>query len=531
MAVVCALVGAGLAYAAWLWPSHLEAVDTHVLRAAGGKGWAAREAALDLVRQNHVTAAALVRQAAQEEKLPGADDWNQLFSVKSPEPPMTDWFIHAQNREDELARMAQSKTPAVRQLLQTRKLTDTRLFAPSSSAAGQAYDAAVAITGYLIDNGNVAGSLRDAIGSAAASANAGGGSEPLERILLDFLSLGQRLDRDEAGIFVNNIQSVAALSVLAEEARAAGPKLPALFAAVALSGQPGAVASYLQDYNKTGLSDLAASLRYGSGGVIELLHRHQRLYGAPAEGPGPLGEAIDNLCLREPAFALSLKCLLWLLAGFFLAQAWHFAAPSPSARQRPLEVKGARYARECLFALGFLAVALMLSEPFLAQQSQKLEIRLRLPTVGGPAAPGTTSAHPKSFMNNSNATLLTLLLFFVLQALIYIACLVKLSEIKRQNAVARVKLKLLENEEHLFDAGLYLGFCGTIVSLILASLSITGWSLMAAYSSTSFGIIFVSIFKIFQLRPVRRELLLQSEEDRLVAGEAEIGRPSLATMP
>ncbi len=75
----------------------------------------------------------------------------------------------------------------------------------------------------------------------------------------------------------------------------------------------------------------------------------------------------------------------------------------------------------------------------------------------------------------------------------------------------RVKLKLLENEDHLFDAGLYLGFAGTIISLILVSLGVIKPSLMAAYSSTSFGIIFVSVFKIFHLRPARRILLLESE--------------------
>ena len=69
----------------------------------------------------------------------------------------------------------------------------------------------------------------------------------------------------------------------------------------------------------------------------------------------------------------------------------------------------------------------------------------------------------------------------------------------------RIKLKLLENEDHLFDAGLYLGFAGTIVSLILVSLGVIQPSLMAAYSSTSFGIIFVSIFKIFNLRPAAPE--------------------------
>jgi hypothetical protein len=109
----------------------------------------------------------------------------------------------------------------------------------------------------------------------------------------------------------------------------------------------------------------------------------------------------------------------------------------------------------------------------------------------------------------NHLSLLTLLLFFVLQALIYTACLFKLAEIRRQNLSSHLKLKLIENEDHLFDAGLYLGFAGTIISLILVSLGVIQPSLMAAYSSTSFGIIFVSIFKIFHVRPARRTLLLE----------------------
>ena len=102
-------------------------------------------------------------------------------------------------------------------------------------------------------------------------------------------------------------------------------------------------------------------------------------------------------------------------------------------------------------------------------------------------------------------------LFFVLQALIYAACLAKLSEIRHQKFRPHLKLKLLDNEDHLFDAGLYLGFAGTIISLIFVSLGLIRPSLMAAYSSTSFGIIFVSIFKIFHLRPERRRLILQTD--------------------
>jgi len=232
-------------------------------------------------------------------------------------------------------------------------------------------------------------------------------------------------------------------------------------------------------------------------------------------GNTPLGvvyhSAVDY-SWHEPQSALALKWLLYLAAGFLLAMALHFARPAVSPLERPLQVRGFHFAREILFALGFLVVVLFLCEPFLAQENQKAEFafRLRLPMVGGAVAAGksnvkTSLMEPKS--------LLTLLLFFVLQALIYTACLVKLAEIRRQRVPARMKLKLLENEDHLFDAGLYVGFAGTIISLIMVSMGVIKPSLMAAYSSTSFGIIFVSIFKIFHLRPERRRLLLTAETE------------------
>ena len=205
-----------------------------------------------------------------------------------------------------------------------------------------------------------------------------------------------------------------------------------------------------------------------------------------------------------------MKWFLYLAGGFLLAAALHFARLPASVLERPLQVRGFHVAREVLFALGFLLVVLLLSEPFLAQESQRVDLpfRLRLPMVGS-AAPAGTPSVKRAIMNQ--LSILTLMLFFVLQGLLYMACLVKLAEIRRQNVPARIKLKLLENEDHLFDAGLYLGFAGTIISLILVSLGVIQPSLMAAYSSTSFGIIFVSVFKIFNLRPLRRELLLEAE--------------------
>jgi hypothetical protein len=48
---------------------------------------------------------------------------------------------------------------------------------------------------------------------------------------------------------------------------------------------------------------------------------------------------------------------------------------------------------------------------------------------------------------------------------------------------------------------------------------------MAAYSSTSFGIIFVVIFKIFHLRPARRHLLLEAEVEDVTAARLAAVRP------
>jgi hypothetical protein len=107
-------------------------------------------------------------------------------------------------------------------------------------------------------------------------------------------------------------------------------------------------------------------------------------------------------------------------------------------------------------------------------------------------------------------SLTSLVVFFVIQAIIYIWCLTKLAEIRRHPVPPHMKLKLLENEDQLFDAGLYVGFVGSVISLILMSIGVGKISMMA-YASTSFGIIFVSVLKIFHVRPLRRRLILESE--------------------
>ena len=57
------------------------------------------------------------------------------------------------------------------------------------------------------------------------------------------------------------------------------------------------------------------------------------------------------------------------------------------------------------------------------------------------------------------------------------------------------KINLLDNEENLFDLGLYVGLGGTVLSLILLLVLDVNDALIGAYTSTLFGILFVAALR------------------------------------
>jgi len=543
--LICAVLGLVLLAGGLLVPMHLRAVDAGVLEQAGRSGPMLLDEGRTLAGEQKLGTAQMLMQAARLAEFPGWDRlgdtitnltqqnpsalaWGDdarvrnLFAGNAQPPagssqPFTDFIIRQENRDAALAQLRESPVPAVQELLRSRSLNNTALFPPSSSASGQAFDAAICISGLLLDNNHLTAGLRRDIDNLGAQANRGGNTKPLEEALMDFMSLGERLNWDQLVAFVAQIPDTGTLHQLAGQARNAGIQLPILFAAVELSGKPEAVAGYLARFSQTGLKDLGDGLHYGAGGVGELAQREQRFYRPDWERRATAYESIGGFFNRaagygwqQPQLVLAAKWLAYLLSGFLLAAAMHFARPPVTPLERPLQVRGFHLIREFLFSLGFLLVVLLLSEPFLAQESQKGGFSFRLmPLTTSGVVPAGIAGIQQTIMNP--IIILTLLLFFVLQALLYVACLVKLAEIRRQQILPRMKLRLLENEDHLFDAGLYLGFVGTIISLIIASMGLVHFSLMAAYSSTSFGIIFVVIFKIFHLRPARRKLLLEAE--------------------
>jgi hypothetical protein len=93
----------------------------------------------------------------------------------------------------------------------------------------------------------------------------------------------------------------------------------------------------------------------------------------------------------------------------------------------------------------------------------------------------------------------------------YFICLKKINSIAAETITPLLKLRLMENEENLFDSGLYVGMMGTAAALVMQVLGVIEPNLLAAYSSNLFGIVCVAMVKIRHVRVFKRQLILENE--------------------
>ncbi|MDR1789177.1 MAG: hypothetical protein LBR12_02275 [Opitutaceae bacterium] len=117
-------------------------------------------------------------------------------------------------------------------------------------------------------------------------------------------------------------------------------------------------------------------------------------------------------------------------------------------------------------------------------------------------------------------TLLSIGIFLTLQIGMYLVCLWKMRSIERRDLPPLLKLRLMENEENLFDGGLYIGIAGTAAALVLQVLQVVSPNLLAAYSSNLFGIICVALVKIRHVRPCKHRLIMAAQNEIARAGDA-----------
>ncbi|HVV73662.1 MAG TPA: hypothetical protein VHI52_19515, partial [Verrucomicrobiae bacterium] len=353
--LACAILGVAMLIGGLLVPAHLRALDVNILQAAGRDTRSLVLDGLGLATDKKLGAAQLEYDAAKREGLADAEALRIAVNELSrqhpgwvawggPEPPFesifqrdprlredgseafTEYVLRLENRERVLQSLQASQRPLVQELVRTRALTNTTIFPPSQSSSGQAFDAAVSVCGLLADTGHLSAGLSNAVQELASRANRGGNVQPFEELLVDMMSLGQRFNWGRLVVLLENVQETQTLRRVANLVRRAGDQMPVLFSAIHLSGDPRSVANYLVEFSQTGLNDLGNSLRYGEGGVKQLLERNQRLYepgfAKTLAAAAPFNSVYPWLLRyswHSPQPALALKWLLYLLAGFFLA--------------------------------------------------------------------------------------------------------------------------------------------------------------------------------------------------------------------
>jgi hypothetical protein len=340
----------------------------------------------------------------------------------------------------------------------------------------------------------------------------------LEETLLGVLSIGRRCDYGQMAALMHTMADPADVARAASRFATSPEAMPRLYAAALLTGDYGRVEGYLSGLSdEDGMNALRGTLPLGRGALDKLFDEGKGLY-SPPRPLAWLDKVLDwmrptpvlDFALKSPGAALAMKNILLFASGYALALALSrlfslFCADSGwdcRKRRRLLATANG------FFAFFFTILIWLIAEPNLLRFSTE---KLTQPTW---QLNLTTNALSTSNTMNPNsldqASVLSLLLFAFLQLAVYILCVMRVNKIKASKDPAPMRLKLLENEEYFFDLGLYVGLGGTVGSLVMLAMGIVQASLVAAYASTFFGIIFSAILKIVHIRALRRALIIES---------------------
>lgn len=545
--IILLLLAAVLTLGGLLVPAHLRSVDTIALAAAGAQGIsnAAKiteslnaahtgpalllATATNAPAASHAKIAALGDQQPAQLLLGGPDAGFEAFVDLLPRTrldgttrsiPVISLLLPRNDRLTLLEQLSRSSNANVTALLHIRELAGMLQLHPASHAAGAPYDAGLLTIAQLIESGHVATAWADQIGGLANQAALGNAAAiaAIEELVMATLSMGRQLDFRSLANLTAFIDTLSEWNAMATLFRFRPEKTPLLFAVLHYQQAVQPLFDYLAAHPDTGLADLEDALSHGPRALKLVLdaslplHRPSALNAqilAPFEHYRPawmVDRAMDN---RAAALGLKLGLILAGGLAFALALGAVWRGSTTEGCRRISYFSPSVLARDLLISLIFTLTVWSIVEPDLLQSNDStVDSGPRLQFAAASALDSIKSP-VKAMQELNHVTLLVLALFFIIQLVIYCFGLIKLKEISRQNLSPATKIQLLDNEENLFDFGLYVGLGGTVLALILVAIGIVEASLMAAYASTLFGILFVAMLKILHLRPFRRKLILE----------------------
>jgi len=553
-----AVLGLFLLLLGFWFPAHLKAVHPKVLEKAAGQKLVALGQNLLTKNTNDIRLgpAIMIRKAARE--LDGEQGWETLektISAYEDQRPdlqtfggtdhiVTDYLYEkGKPRHEQLIPydnqpiLIQLIPGAVRakvgskledytankgfnQIMANRKVAKGSQMKPVAQPGGEATDAVILLTA-LVYSQATQEKLRADIKKVAMQANQHNKLNKIEPFYLAMMALGQRLDWMQLRELVKltpNAQTLIDLAHVAhvEEGRVvpkggkASQAMPIIYAASLLSEKPGLVASHLMLHGRAGLRDIREAMSHGKKALALLLEEKVRIN---TDRPWTLGP-MATFALKNPSFSLFAKYLLLALGcGVFMLLAG-LLAPRTVFDERQSNLT--RFRRVAI-TVTVVLILIVGTEPFLLQKAMSNEYRsgIRLPTLSANAlAAATTPTTPEdSTMGNESLTssIIAIVVFLLIQIGVYVTCIMKIRDIESQSVDPLLKLRLLENEENLFDMGLYVGIGGTALALVFQVMGLIQANLLAAYSSNMFGILCVAIVKIWHVRQSKKKLILEAE--------------------
>lgn len=541
---ICLALAVLTATAAWVLPARWRSIHPTVLQRAGVSTPGLVEVAVVAAQQQRPGPAERLQEAAATLQLPGLETVTealaalgggasdvQLLGGRDPavaallpslaglaatHPPSAyEVFRPTERRATLLTLLKGSRSPGVQALLQALTLP-TREFIPADQAGGEPFEAVVLLAATLYETERFSPTLAREVRDLAEQSVRGDEAprERMEEFLLNLLSLSRRLDWTSLAELTRKIPDIPAFGQFAATVRQYPEELPLLYAGALLSGDAAGVARHREVYGKIGLDGLSQALRAGAGAVI-LLTREEH----PVRPGSWSADFLAGAVAQKPEAWAYLRSVLLIATAVLVAAGFAGLVFSgmPGRGGNP------SWSDPTLLFVALSAGILLIytSEPLPSRQRPLTNRQAFLDLGALTRQVPVTSSYQQQKNIMESTTLITMVVFGVIQLTVYLICLRKIAEIYRLPAPPSVRLKLLENEENLFDSGLYVGIGGTAAALVMQVLQLVEANLLAAYSSNLMGIICVALVKIGHVRKARRQLILECQvEARLQAAEA-----------
>lgn len=496
-----------------------------MLRKAGATAGLSNFESLDVARANHAPTNANARLWRGSNILLDSG----LVTLQAPPTdsasaetlPALPALIPEPNRLALRRELRRNASPGGQAILNTLDLTGWKHFSPAGTSGGQPLEATILLIALLHESETLNPALADEIAALAHASRKSKDLATLEAFCLDALSLAQRFDGSTLQELFAHVPDLSTLAQFTHFANRKEMDFPILYATVMMTGQARAAADYVVKFGEDGVSDLKTAIPLGSRALRTLLDEEKRI--ATTGTAAELGETA-TLALRFPAALQLAKFALFFVGSILAVAGWdgvrfkpELAIPGPAARLQPL--------RNGLIGVLFALILTAVSEPFLLKadsQTDYLAEKRVIPVEKPEETPSNETENKEEgmFENLDLSTVYTVLAFGLVQIIVYLVCIQRIHQIDRMDESSVLKLKLMENEDNLFDAGLYVGIAGTALALVLQVMDIIQADLVAAYSSNLFGITCVAFVKIRNVRPYKRRLIMA------IAGEEDAARSS-----